>query len=88
MSETYIYGGKPAKTESAEGIKGILIHGVDGYSFRVYGKDHSFVDYKIRHDDLSITIDQDALASFYFIDEETAILDHSPGVLGLKPADS
>jgi hypothetical protein len=88
MTETYIYGGKPVKTENAEGVKGILIHGVDGYIFRVYSEDGSFVDYKIRHDDLPVTIDQDALASFYFLDEETAILDHSPGVLGLKPADS
>ena len=88
MPETYIYGGKPSKTESAEGVKGVLVHGVDGYSFRVYSKDGSFVDYKIRHDDLPITIDQDALASFYILNKEVAILDHSPSVLGLKPADS
>ena len=88
MSDTYIYGGKSAKTESAEGVTGMLIHGIDGYSFRVYGKEGSYIDYKIRHDDLSVTIDQDALASFYVLDGETAILDHSPSILGLKPADS
>ncbi len=88
MLDTYIYGGKPAKTEKAEGVTGMLIYGAEGYKFRVYNKDHSFIDYKIRHDDLSITIDQDALASFYILDENTAILDHSPSVLGLKPADS
>ncbi len=84
MSETYIYGGKPTKTEKADGVAGTLLRSSgNNYIFRVYGKNGSFIDYAIRHDDLSITIDQDALASFYTLDEETAILDHSPSVLGL-----
>jgi hypothetical protein len=58
MSETYIYGGRPAQTKKAEGITGMLIHGSEGYKFRVYGEGNSFTDYKIIHDDLSITIDQ------------------------------
>jgi len=45
--------------------------------FRVYQNDGEFTDYDISHDELSITIDTDAMASF--------ALDHSPSVLGLKP---
>lgn len=33
--------------------------------FRVYDDDECFTDYEIRHDDLSIMIDEDALAAFY-----------------------
>ncbi|MEX2281204.1 MAG: hypothetical protein WEE89_01825 [Gemmatimonadota bacterium] len=40
-------------------------------------------DYDIRHDDLPVTIDADALAAFYTVGERT-ILDHSPEVLGLR----
>lgn len=86
MTDTYLYGEKPVKTEKAEGVKGILIREAGDYKFRVYDEEYNFIDYDIRHDDLAITIDQDALASFYVIDEETAILDHSPSVLGLKKA--
>ena len=87
MSESYLYGGKPVKTENAEGVTGVLIRSYDGeYYFKVHAEDGSEKSYRIRHDDLSITIDQNALASFYEIDEETAILDHSPRVLGLKKA--
>lgn len=86
MPENYIYGSKIARVEKAEGVTGMLIRGLNGYKFRVYREDDSFTDYDLRHDDLSITIDQDALASFYVFDEETAILDHSPSVLGLSPS--
>ncbi len=79
-----IYGDKSTKTENAANISGVLIRSIGGYKFRVYGENSSFVDYEIKHDDLSITIDQDALASFYKVDEDTAILDHSPSVLGLS----
>lgn len=51
--------------------------------FRVYYDRERFTDYEIRHDDLSVTIDTDALASFYKVGERD-ILDHSPQVLGLK----
>ena len=85
MSQTYIYGGKASATTPAEGVKGILIRTIDGeYLFKVNSEDGTSKTYELRHDDLSITIDKDALASFYEIDEETAVLDHSPSVLGLS----
>jgi len=88
MGETYLYGGKPAKTRSAAGVKGMLIRTLDGaLVFRVYHDREHFTDYEIRHDDLSVTIDADALASFYNIGEGD-ILDHSPHVLGLKKVEN
>ena len=68
----------------AAGISGVLIKDAEGgFVFRVYHEDGTFTDYEIRHDDLSITIDADGLASFYQIGDRF-ILDHSPQVLGLK----
>ena len=62
----------------------MLIRARDGtMMFRVYHDDESFTDYEIRHDDLSVMIDKDALAAFYKVCEER-ILDHSPQVLGLE----
>jgi hypothetical protein len=85
MTDKYIYNGKIAKIDSADGMSGVLISVLGGgYKFRVYNEDHTFIDYEIRHDDLSVTIDKGALASFYVIDEDLAILDHSPSVLGLQ----
>lgn len=87
-SETYLYGGKPAATRTAAGIKGALIRTLDGaMAFRVYHDRKRFTDYEIRHDDLSVTIDADALASFYKVGERD-ILDHSPQVLGLKKVEN
>ncbi len=85
MTEKYIYGKKTADVEPAAGAKGILIRSGSGFFFRIYKKDGLFDDYKILHDDLSITIDPGELASFYYCDDHY-ILDHSPGVLGLKKA--
>jgi len=84
MSGKYLYGGQPAEVESAEGLKGVIIRTLDGaLTFRVYHDREHFTDYEIRHDDLSVTIDADALAAFYKVGER-CILDHSPQVLGLK----
>ena len=84
MSGKYLYGGRPAETESAAGVKGVLIRALDGtMMFRVYHDHERFMDYEIRHDDLSVTIDEDALAAFYRVGEDH-ILDHSPQVLGLE----
>jgi len=68
--------------KSADGVEGCLIRGIDGeYYFRVYDADHNFVDYDLMHSDLSITItDPDA---FFYNDEFTARLDHSPATLGI-----
>lgn len=64
---------KPIK---AKGTKGILI---SENTFRVYcDKRCCFTDYKIAHNDLSVTIDDE---DAYFYGET---LDHSPETLGYK----
>ncbi len=88
MKSRYLYGGKPADAKSAAGTKGTIIRALDGaLMFRVYHGRERFTDYEIRHDDLSVTIDEDALAAFYKVGENY-ILDHSPQVLGLKKVES
>jgi hypothetical protein len=83
MGDKFIYAGKEAEVTSAEEVKGILIRSGKNYFFRVYQNDGEFTDYDISHDELSITIDTDAMASFY-TDGKNFVLDHSPSVLGLK----
>ena len=82
------YGGKRATAWSANGVSGVLCRdAVDGRCFfRIYRADHSFTDFAVRHDDLAVTINPLAAASFYAVGEEY-ILDHSPAVLGLQPVD-
>ena len=86
MGERYIYGGEIADVADASGVSGILIKTSSGFDFRIYNDDGSFNDYKLKHDDLSVTIAKDSLASFYSHGENHSI-DHSPSVLGLKKAD-
>ena len=43
-------------TESAKGLKGILIRVGDSHVFRVYREDYTFLDYDILHHDLEIQI--------------------------------
>ncbi len=87
MSKKYFYGGKPATVTAAEGVSGMLIKGMDGdFTFRVYHQNGEFTDYDLNHDDLAVTIDADAMASFYAFGERR-VLDHSPAVLGLKKVD-
>ena len=84
MFDKYIYGGKECSGKDASGVSGMLIKTFDGgYTFRVYDSEGSFVDYDLRHDDLSITIDSDSLASFYECDDKH-MLDYSPQVFNLK----
>ena len=84
MNKKYLYGSVPADVDSAAGVQGMIIRSFDGsFMFRVYRDPEHFTDYEIRHDDLSVTIDADALAAFYKVGERN-ILDHSPPVLGLK----
>lgn len=88
MSTTkqYRYGGQTAKASPAGGVSGVLIRTFDGdVAFRVYHGDDAFTDYELRHDDLSATIDRDALAAFYEVGDR-CVLDHGPGVLGLEEA--
>jgi translation elongation factor P/translation initiation factor 5A len=71
------------KSKSANGVRGHLLNLADGTMvFRVYDADHNFVDYDIRHSDLTVVID-DADAYFYR-DEYTDVLDHAPATLGRK----
>jgi hypothetical protein len=82
--DKYRYGGQPAEVEPAAGAKGTIIRAFDGaMMFRVYHDNERFTDYAIRHDELSVTIDKDAMAAFYITGEHN-ILDHSPQVLGLE----
>ena len=84
MKEKFKYGAYVAEVSDAAKVSGILCSGSDGkYFFRIYHDDKTFTDYDLRHDDLSITINVDALASFYDLGEHK-VLDHSPSVLGLK----
>lgn len=84
MPRKYKYGGKVSTAVSASGMKGVLIRSLGTFLFRVYHADDTFTDYEIRHDDLSVTIDQDSLAAFY-TDGQRHVLDHAPEVLGLEP---
>ena len=67
--------------KSANGVTGQLITIFDGtVYFRVYDEDHNFVDYELAHSDLTVTIDD--VDAFFYNDEFTARLDHSPSTLG------
>ena len=69
------------KTQDANGVTGHLIQIFTGQTvFRVYDNNHNFVDYDLRHSDLTVTItDEDA---FFYRDEYNDVLDHSPNTLG------
>jgi len=83
-AEYFLYGDKPVQVRPAGGTKGVLIRTLDGtIMLRVYETGEVFTDYEIRHDDLAVTIDPDAMAALYKV-EERDVLDHSPEVLGLK----
>lgn len=70
------------KKTPANGITGHLLYNFDGtYSFRVYGADHTFEDYKLLHCDLMVTI-VDADSTLYKDDNGNAWLDHCPETLG------
>ena len=80
----FFYGKQNAMVVDAAGVAGMLLRSFDGaYFFRVYHDDKEFTDYDLRRHDLSVTISEDAFASFYEL-KDTNILDHSPEVLGLE----
>ena len=69
------------KPVSANGVSGHLISVEGRTMFRVYDQDHNFTDYDLYHSDLEVTItDPDA---YFYRDEFTDRLDHSPETLGL-----
>ena len=70
------------KPVSAQGVTGHLIPVQDRIMFRVYDQDYNFTDYDLLHSDLEVTItDPDA---YFYRDEFTDRLDHSPDTLGIK----
>ncbi len=70
------------KIRQAKGVTGHLLDEFNGnYSFRVYGPDHSFVDYKVMHSDMVVTIEDDDTA-FYTDELGVTTLDHAPETLG------
>ncbi len=78
--------GKILREQTASGAKGILIRSFDNDEtrlyFRIYHEDGDFDDYRLRHDDLFVTIDEDESASFYEDEHGEKWLDHSPNVFG------
>ena len=69
------------KPVSANGATGHLISVEGRTMFRVYDADHNFTDFDIHHADLEVMItDPDA---FFYRDQFTDRLDHSPATLGL-----
>ena len=76
--------GKLVTGHNANGVQGHLCKSSkNDLFFRVYKENREFQDYEIIHDDSSITIDKDALASFYEHDGDYWI-DHSPSILGYE----
>lgn len=72
------------KTEPADGQEATLIYVGDGrFQLRVYNKDHTFIDYNIRHSDLTVKI-KDKDAYFYQDQKGNSWIDHSPETLGIK----
>ena len=70
------------KPVSANGVSGHLISVEGRTMFRVYDQDHNFTDYDLHHADLEVMItDPDA---YFYRDEFTDRLDHSPDTLELK----
>lgn len=71
------------KPVSANGVTGHILDNFDGtYSFRVYGKDHTYVDYAFNHCDLIVTIDDHD--AFFYTKNGVSKLDHDPMTLGLN----
>lgn len=69
--------------KSAAGVSGILCRSINGrYFFRIYHGNGKFDDYDLLHDDISVTITANQLASFYEDENGEKFLDHSSQVLG------
>ena len=71
-------------SKPAKGTKGFIIRTFDDpkdWFLRVYNEDHSFIDYRIEHCDLEITIDSED-AVLYELENGEHILDYSLDVSG------
>jgi hypothetical protein len=77
--------GKNVKILPAGGVTGFICRSaVDGKAFfRVYESGGAFVDYRLGHDDLEVTISTESQASFYQAADEN-VLDYAlePTVTG------
>ena len=74
-------------TKPADGISGCLLYlGTGQYVFRVYDDDYNYVDYKVRHSDLLLTIEDQDAYFYYDAETNTHYLDHSPETLGCQEA--
>jgi hypothetical protein len=69
---------------SADGVKGVICrNAVTGKPFfRIYTGDGHFEDYDLHHDELSVKIDDNAMAALYRCPDRSS-LDHNPQVLGI-----
>ncbi len=75
--------GRVLTEKNAAGVSGILCRSVNGkYFFRIYHGDDTFDDYDLLHDDISVTIAADELASFYEDENGGKFLDHSSEAFG------
>ena len=80
------YGGRELEAVPANGVTGMLLSSFDRtWTFRVTHADGTLSDYRLRHDDMTVTIADDELAAFCTDGDKIGILDHSPEVLGLVP---
>ncbi len=86
MTKVVLTSGKIVQVKDASGVDGVIIHSGSSYFFRVYDENYEFTDYELHHDDLSVTINEDALAAFYS-DGEKYWIDHSPSVFGFEELD-
>lgn len=66
----------------ANGSTGYLIRTGDTVVFRIYDKNHNFVDYDIRHYDMRVQIQEDD--AYFYEDGEYSCIDHGPNTLGYK----
>jgi len=75
---------KKFKHKNANKQIGILIRGLNGAPsyFRIYGKNHTFKDFDILHDDIRIQILDDGAEFLESEDGEECFLDYSRDVLG------
>ncbi len=75
-------GGRLLKEQNAAGTKGVLCRSFEDaktlYFFRVYRDKETFDDYKLLHCDLSVTINENELASFYEDENGDKYLDETP----------
>jgi hypothetical protein len=80
-----VYAKQIATEAPADDVTGVLCCSLGNeYFFRIYHEDKTFTDYDLRHDDMTITIAANELASFYRFENAGGVLDHSSDVVRLE----